>query len=196
MRITKLSKVLALVGLGAGSFLVVYFAMNRPSPARSVRDIEGPFAETFELRDGSPWLPADVGKTYRTGASSSITKPLVAFDGDVMTVDASASVRDTRPNLGYVWAVHVFLSEDTGHELAVYENWFEDQPVEVTRDESVDLALFERLPTLLPPGDYRVIVGAYRVRPDIGLAGLKTIPASRLLKQLEGPSSGTLATRP
>jgi len=194
MRITRLSKALALVGLGVGSFIVGHFAMQRHSPARSVQDVAGPVAETTELRDGTPALPAAVGKTFRTAASYSTRKPLVISDGDAVIIGADASIRDARPNLGYVWAVHVFLAEDAGHEFAVFEHWFEGQPVAVKGDEAVAPILFERLPFPLPLGEYHVIVGAYRVQPDSGMAGLKEMPVGRLINRLEGPSLGTMAT--
>ena len=102
--------------------------------------------------DGTLELPAGVGKTYRTAASYSIRKPLVVSDGNALIISASATIRDTRPNLGYVWAVHVFLAEDAGHELALFEHWFEGQPVEVNGDKWVDADFFQWLPNPLPPG--------------------------------------------
>ena len=194
MRFTKLSKILTLAGFGLGSLLFGYFAINRNSPARSVLEDPATVIETTELREGASALPADVGKTYPTAATYGTRKPLVTFDGDVITIDATASIRDTRPNLGYVWAVQVFMSADAGHEFPVFEHWFEGQIVEVKGNESVNVSILEQLPTQLLPGDYRVIVGAYRIQPTLGVENLKTIPVSRLLKQAEGPCSGTLVT--
>ncbi len=193
MRITMTSKLLALAGLTSGSFVVAYLAINHRSEGNISPPQEQPTGETVEVRNASPLPPTNGRTVLRTAASYSTVQPMAVFDGEDVIVGASATIRDSQPNNGYVWAVHVFSNLDIDRKDVLFEHWFEDQPIKVNGDTSVKATLFERISIPLPLGDYRVTVGAYRVPADTGIAGLKGKSVSRLIKGLEGPTLFTLA---
>lgn len=197
MRAARFPRVLTLASLGVAVFVVsVYFSTNRHSNARSVQEPPRlPTVRSTLQGDGDRVIPGAAGKAIPSAASYTGNQPLVVADGDAEIIVASVAARDDRPNLGYVWAVHVFMPEDTGYKFAVFEHWFESQPIEVKPGaSSATHTLWERLPIPLPFGRYRVLVGAYRIEPDGGLEGLKAKPAARFARSLEGPSGWIMAT--
>ena len=163
MRISKTLKVLSLVGLGIGTSVATQAMLGRISVARGVQVApERSGVITTVLPAGAPVppiVPPGAGPSVPIAAGYSMSKPSVTFVGDTMLVDAKVFIHDTRPNLGYVWAVHVFDAADIGHVLPLYEHWFEDRTIAIPEGEDVHPALTEALPFPLPPGPYRVIVG-------------------------------------
>lgn len=191
MNASKVSKVLILAGVGVGSFFAGVLAMNvRGNWAAQ----EEPGVTKSQVTADTPPIPKPNGRTVlATAASYSIVKPKILFDGEQVVISASASVRETRPNAGYVWAVHVFAAFDVNRQFPLFEHWFEDDLLQVEADEK-HFNLRERLPIPLDHGDYQVTVGVYRVPADGGIAALKEEPIRKLFGGMEGASATDIAT--
>jgi hypothetical protein len=104
----------------------------------------------------------------------------VILDGNVLRIQAHASLRDSRPNMRYVWLVRVLQD---GKELS--SRLYDNQILSLANQDAVTPTFEDAFDFTVPPGKYVIETSLYVVSPIHGLDGLR---GPNRLRSLRGPA--------
>jgi hypothetical protein len=202
MRYTRFGKLTALVVLGITSYVVTSMLMTPggtvaatppvaeasqdPPPSTDVvTQVDGNFSITFGAAEnppnGAPDDAADSG--YRPIVSGGNGLSSVQVHGNTVHIKGTGTVRESRSDMKYIWAVRVLDPDD--HKTQLFEKLYFDHILTVPESNELDEEFEDELEIPLEAGKYDLQFTWYAIPPDSGEAGLSD-PDMRELHRAPG----------
>jgi len=188
MRFSLWIKLLTLVAISVATFFVTSSVLargkhRRASGAIAATAADGP-AGLAGMISKNPAPARGINTSYASGAMHWIKIETV---GNSVHIMASASIRDIRPGVTYVWFVRV-LHPNTGK--VVFEKRYDDQIFGMPPEMEMKPTFEDRIDLPLEPGSYKVELVAFHVMPGEGLAVLNDAKIARFRR---GPAGSAMA---
>ncbi len=181
MRRSTIAKFAVVLLLGVGSSVLTSALLSRQHRARA-SDIG---TVTGSISPRVPGAPAPVRNPGRdtSFASGAMRQYSVQVDGKTVFVSAEAYIRDTRPNVRYVWSVRVSDVKDSSKVL--FQKLYDTQVFSLPEEREAVPTFNDVIKLPLPSGTYHLEVAPYMVTPVDGLDGTRN---PLLHKKLRGPA--------
>lgn len=187
MRISLFFKIAALVVLGITSSVITSTLMTRSGLAQSAPpDGDSPTNPQTIVKISPPLAPnqqvAHPGLRSVAGGTLKLTDVEVA--GNEVHLAATALIRDTRPNMRFIWSVRVI---DPADETAVlFEKLYNDQIFGLPEQGELAATFEDRLAIPVKAGKYHLELTWFGIHPQSGLAGLDDPVIRRRFKGASG----------
>lgn len=194
MRTAAVGKLAIIACLGVASSMITLSILRRSTHAQAVTKADAPGREpeaAVEVEidrgipvrvDGEPIQVPPVANDPSIASYTMKSLEVQAVKNKVHIV-ASAHIRDTRPNMRFVWSVRALSPAKQG--AVVFEKLYDNQVFALPENQELSPTFEDILVLPLPKGTYLIEVSVFLVTPGKGLAGVRN---PELKEDLRGPS--------
>lgn len=187
MRVALSSKLAMPFALGIGTFIVTGVLVAR-GPSRhaaqaGVAEPNRPSLLTYESKT-PPGIAAPRPRSPHSIYSGAMRRFQAEADGHWVHVAAETRIRDTRPNVQYVWSFRVYDLADSNYEHVLFERRYDHQIFSMPPEQEMEPTFEDVIEVPLPRGAYVVELVALMITPRDGIEGLD-VPET--IRRLRGP---------
>jgi hypothetical protein len=171
MRVRLALKATLIVALGVTSSVATSMVLSRARRAHAASARQRPVSGSRITEQGVNGPPAAVAPGRRNvvaGATMHLADATV--QGNSVHIAAMGHIRDTQPNVVYLWGVRVLDLKDR-HKV-LFEKLYKDQIFSMPEQQERPVTFEDVIQVPLPRGTYLLDVAVYHVGPGQTLASL------------------------
>jgi len=185
MRVRLAVKLLILAGLAIGSSAATssLLAGGRVRPGRAAKapvrkvvskGVPGPPQGSTTVTILDPATAARRALEFRPPGAHSIAggsmqRLDIVASGKWIYIKALVHIRDTRPDMSYLWSVRVLDPNDPKREKVLFEKRYEDQMFQMPQEQVLNPTFEDAIELSVPPGTYPIEVTAFMIPPRLDL---------------------------